>query len=68
MRFASRERLEGLLGEIPKQSISLLGYSLVYGQGDKDLREAEEKERVRDCYMGYFELCRSAAMNHFSTL
>jgi len=64
MRFIRKERLEGILGEIPKQSISLFGYLIVYGQADVALREAEDKETARKNYMGYFELCRAAAMNH----
>lgn len=64
MRFVSKVRLEGILGEVPKQSISLFGYSMIYGQADRDLRKAEEREIARKNYMGYFELCRTAAFNH----
>ena len=64
MRFVSKERLEGVLGEIPKQNVSLFSYSLVYGKAGRESREAEERKRVQDNYMGYFELCRMGAFIH----
>ena len=64
MRFVRKDKLEGFLGEIPKQSVSLFGYSLVYGKADRDLTQAEDRERARKNYMDYFELCRMGAFCH----
>jgi len=64
MRIVNKKRLEGILGKFSRQSIPLGNYALIYGQTDSELREAEEKERVRRTYMDYFELCRHAAMCH----
>jgi len=65
-RFVSKERLENVLDKVPRQSIGipLLNYSLVYGQGDRDLRDAEERQRIEKNSRDYFELCRMGAFTH----
>jgi len=64
MRIVRKEKLERMLGTVPMQSISLFGYSLVYGQANMDLRVAEDREITRKAYLDYFDLCRHGAVCH----
>ncbi|MBS3079335.1 hypothetical protein J4218_04390 [Candidatus Pacearchaeota archaeon] len=64
MRIVSDSRLERFLRGVSIKSISILGYTLIYGQVDRQLRKAEDEKRARENSEGYAEVMQYGRFYH----